>query len=41
MARKLAQLEIPADFEYFDDGHMDVSYRYDTSLPRLEAALRP
>jgi S-formylglutathione hydrolase FrmB len=40
MERKLGELGIAAEIEYFDDGHMNVPYRYDISLPRLEAALR-
>lgn len=40
MERKLEQLEIPADVEFFDDGHLEVSYRMDISLPRLERAIR-
>jgi enterochelin esterase family protein len=27
-------------YEEFDDGHMDIAYRYDRSLPRLSRALR-
>lgn len=41
LAGKLERLGITADVEYFDDGHMNVPYRYDVSLPRLEAAIRP
>ena len=41
LAGKLERLGIKADVEYFDDGHMNVPYRYDVSLPRLEAAIRP
>ena len=37
---KLDALGIRADVEYFDDGHMNVPYRYDISLPRLEEAIR-
>jgi S-formylglutathione hydrolase FrmB len=39
MARKLAQLHVPYEHEEFDDGHMNVSYRYDVSLPQLARAL--
>jgi enterochelin esterase family protein len=28
-------------YEEFDDGHMDISYRYDRSLPHLWEAVRP
>ena len=40
-ARELRAREIPHRYEEFDDGHMNVSYRYDTSLPLLAAALAP
>jgi S-formylglutathione hydrolase FrmB len=40
LSRKLAALGIAHDFELFPDGHINVPYRYDTSLPRLEAAIR-
>jgi enterochelin esterase family protein len=40
LSRKLGALGIAHDFELFDAGHLDVPYRYDTSLPRLEAATR-
>jgi enterochelin esterase family protein len=38
-ARRLAAAGIPHDHEEFDDGHMNVQYRYDVSLPRLSRAL--
>jgi enterochelin esterase family protein len=38
-ARRLSELGIAHQHEEFDDGHMNVSYRYDVSLPRLAAAL--
>jgi enterochelin esterase family protein len=37
--RELAALGIAHEYEEFDDGHMNVSYRYDTSLPKLARAL--
>jgi len=37
--RRLAALGVPHEFQEFDDGHMNVSYRYDVSLPKLAAAL--
>lgn len=38
-ARRLRELGIPHQNEEFDDGHMNVQYRYETSLPRLARAL--
>jgi len=38
-ARRLGELGIPYEHEEFDDGHMNVSYRYDVSFPRLARAL--
>jgi enterochelin esterase family protein len=40
LSRKLSAHGIAHDFELFDDGHINVPYRYDTSLPRLERAIR-
>jgi enterochelin esterase family protein len=40
LSRKLTSLGIAHDFALFDDGHINVPYRYDISLPRLEAAIR-
>lgn len=40
LSNKLTALSIAHDFELFNDGHINVPYRYDTSLPRLEAAIR-
>jgi len=37
--RRLDVLGVPHERQEFDDGHMNVSYRYDVSLPRLAAAL--
>lgn len=39
MAGILARHRVPHVHEEFDDGHMDVSYRYDSSLPLLSKAL--
>ena len=38
---RLAQLGIPHEYEEFDDGHMNVSYRYEVSLPKMARALTP
>jgi len=38
-SRRLRELGIPHEYEEFDDGHRNVSYRYDTSLPKLARAL--
>ena len=38
-ARRLGELGIAHEHEEYDDGHMNVSYRYDVSLPRLVRAL--
>jgi enterochelin esterase family protein len=40
MSGKLTALGLAHDFELFSDGHINVPYRYDVSLPRLAAALR-
>ena len=40
-ARRLRQLGIAHRHEEFDDGHMDITYRYDVSLPLLAKALQP
>lgn len=37
--RRLRELGIAHDYEEFDDGHMNTSYRYDVSLPKLAKAL--
>ena len=37
--RELKRRGIAHDYEEFDDGHMNVGYRYDVSLPRLATAL--
>ncbi|MBI5836383.1 MAG: esterase [Candidatus Eisenbacteria bacterium] len=38
-SRKAKQLKIRHVFQEFDDGHMDVQYRYDVSLPLLAKAI--
>jgi S-formylglutathione hydrolase FrmB len=38
---KLRQLRVEHEYLEYDDGHMNVSYRYDLSLPRLGRALGP
>jgi enterochelin esterase family protein len=40
-ARKLVELGIAHEHQEFDDGHMNVQYRYDVSLSKLGAALAP
>jgi len=37
---KLTKLGIEHHFEEFDDGHMNITYRYDVSLPKLYQALK-
>jgi enterochelin esterase family protein len=37
----LRRLDVPHRYEEFDDGHMDLSYRLDRSLPLLWRAVRP
>lgn len=37
--RELRRLAIAHEYQEFDDGHMNVSYRYDVSLPKLARAL--
>jgi enterochelin esterase family protein len=38
-AARLATLGIAHEHEEFDDGHMNIGYRYDVSLPKLARAL--
>lgn len=40
LSKKLDALGLKHEFELFNDGHINVPYRYDTSLPRLEKAIR-
>jgi enterochelin esterase family protein len=39
LVRRLHTLGIAHEYEEFDDGHMDIDYRYDVSLPKLAEAL--
>jgi enterochelin esterase family protein len=39
LVRRLEALGVPHQHQEFDDGHMNVSYRYDVSLPLLARAL--
>lgn len=39
LVRRLKDLGITHEHQEFDDGHMNVSYRYDVSLPKLSSAL--
>ena len=39
--RKLTALGIPYHYEEFPDGHFDIHYRYDVSLPMISEALQP
>lgn len=41
LASTLRRLGVAMVYEEFDDGHRDVAYRYDRSLPLLWEALRP
>jgi len=41
LSRRLAALGIAHEHEEFPDGHMNVHYRYDVSLPRMSKALAP
>jgi enterochelin esterase family protein len=37
--KRLRELSVPHEYEEFEDGHMNVTYRMDRSLPRLSHAL--
>jgi S-formylglutathione hydrolase FrmB len=39
LVERLKQLRVAHEYHEFDDGHMNISYRYDVSLPRLARAL--
>ncbi len=39
--RRLQELGVAHEHEEYDDGHMNVSYRYDVSLPKLAKAMAP
>ena len=34
LVRKLKALGVPHEYEEFDDGHLNVQYRYEVSLPK-------
>ncbi len=36
---RLRELGVPHEYQEFDDGHRNIPYRYDVSLPKLGAAL--
>jgi enterochelin esterase family protein len=40
LVKKLQALGVPHAYEEFDDGHMNVSYRYEVSLPKIVRALQ-
>ena len=40
LVRKLRALGVPHDYEEFDDGHMNIQYRYEVSLPKVVGALQ-
>ncbi len=39
LSRRLRDLAVPHEYEEFEDGHMNISYRMDVSLPKLSRAL--
>ena len=39
LVQRLRTHAIAHEHEEFDDGHMDIDYRYDVSLPKLAQAL--
>ncbi len=39
LVQRLKTLGVPHEYEEFDDGHMNVQYRYDVSLPKIGRAL--
>jgi enterochelin esterase family protein len=40
LVKKLKTLGVPHEYEEFDDGHLNVQYRYDVSLPKMMGALQ-
>jgi len=36
----LKALGVPHEYEEFDDGHLNVQYRYAVSLPKIAGALQ-
>jgi len=41
LAQRLQALGVPHEYAEFDDGHMNIPYRYDVSLPKIAQALNP
>jgi len=41
LVKKLKALGVPHEYEEFDDGHMNIQYRYAVSLPKVVGALHP
>ena len=41
LVERLKSLDVPHEYEEFDDGHMNIPYRYDVSLPKIGRALAP
>ncbi len=39
LVKKLKALGVPYEHEEFDDGHLNIQYRYDVSLPKMVGAL--
>jgi S-formylglutathione hydrolase FrmB len=39
LARRLTALKVPHEHQEFDDGHRNVQYRYEVSMPKLAKAL--
>jgi len=37
--RRLRELDVPHEYDEFEDGHMNISYRMDVSLPKLSHAI--
>ena len=40
LVRKLKALGVPHEYEEFDDGHLNIQYRYEVSLPKMAGALQ-
>ena len=41
LVERLKSLGVPHEYEEFDDGHMNIPYRYDVSLPKIARSLSP
>jgi enterochelin esterase family protein len=41
LVKRLKALGVPHEYEEFDDGHMNIIYRYDVSLTKLSIAIAP